>query len=208
MEIKCIGHACFLLTDNVGTKILLDPFDPNVGYKVYDEDADIITVSHHHRDHDYTEIVKGDPYIIDKEGTYDLHNISFRGIPSFHDKDNGAKRGKNTIFIFNIDGYKICHLGDLGYVLSDEEVKNIGEVNVLMIPVGGFYTIDAKEAAQVSLKINSNYIIPMHYKKSAADLPITGVDLFINEMGDFEKVGDTIKLERELKGHNKVKVME
>ena len=208
MEIKWIGHACFLLKDNNGTKVLLDPFDSSVGYKVYDENADIITVSHHHRDHDYTEIVKGNPIIIDREGTYNKHNINLRGIPSFHDKTKGANRGKNTIFVFDIEGYKICHLGDLGYVLSDEEIKNIGEVNILMLPVGGFFTIDAKEAAEVALKINSNYIIPMHYKRSAVDLPISGVDLFVKEMGNFEKVGDTIKLGGELEGHNKVKIME
>jgi len=119
MKIKWFGHACFLITDSKGKTVLTDPFDESVGYKVYDGAADLVTLSHHHHDHDNTADVKGDPIIIDQPGEFNELGIKFRGIPSFHDKKNGAERGKNILFVFDIDGYKVCHLGDLGHELSD-----------------------------------------------------------------------------------------
>lgn len=183
MKIKWIGHASFLITDSFGKKIVIDPFDASVGYELYEGDADIVTLSHHHHDHDYTELIKGNPTIIDQAGSYNEQGINFVGIPSYHDKQQGAKRGKNVIFVYTIDGYKVCHLGDLGYELSDDEIKNIGDIDVLMIPVGGVYTIDAQEAAKLALRINGRYIIPMHYKTDDLKIGLSGVDEFINAIG-------------------------
>lgn len=188
MEIKWLGHASFLITNLSGKKLLIDPFDESVGYDIYEGSADIVTISHHHHDHDYVEAVKSDPVIIDKIGEFTEFGISIKGIPSFHDKNKGADRGKNIIFVFNIDGYKICHLGDLGYELTLDEVKTIGDVDVLFIPVGGKYTITSAEAANVAKSINSHFVIPMHYKTPDLNLPLSGVDEFINIMGDAENI--------------------
>lgn len=209
MKIKWLGHASFLITDSFGKKIVIDPFDASVGYELYEGDADIVTLSHHHHDHDYTELINGNPTIIDQTGSYNEQGISFVGIPSYHDKQQGAKRGKNVIFVFTIDGYKVCHLGDLGYELSDDEIKTIGDIDVLMIPVGGVYTIDAQEAAKLALKINSRYIIPMHYKTDDLKIGLSGVDEFINAIGiepEYEN-SNSINITGKLDFNNKLMIL-
>jgi len=208
MKIKWLGHACFLITDSNGKKILTDPFDKSVGYDLYEGDADLVTVSHHHHDHDYVSGVKENPVIIDEAGTYKKCGIEFEGIPSYHDKNQGADRGKNIIFVFNVDGYKICHLGDLGYELSDDEISKLRNVDILLIPVGGKYTIDANEAARVALSINSHVVIPMHYKTPALGIALAGTEEFVSAMDNAEYVdSNTLKIEGKLDGYNKVKVL-
>ncbi len=209
MEIKWLGHACFLITDSNDTKILIDPFDKSVGYETFEGDADLITISHHHHDHDYVEGVKGNPVVIDDVGTFNKCGIEFEGIQSYHDKNKGADRGNNIIFVFNVDGYKICHLGDLGYELSNDEIRNIGNVDVLLIPVGGKYTIDFAEAARVALSINSHYVIPMHYKTDALNIPLAGVEDFTKAMSNSEYIkSNSIKIQGKLKGYNQVKILD
>jgi L-ascorbate metabolism protein UlaG (beta-lactamase superfamily) len=191
MKIKWLGHSSFLLTDSKGRKLLIDPFDSSVGYEVYEGEADIITISHHHFDHDFIKKVKGHPEIIDKVGFFMPRDINIVGLPSYHDKVKGAKRGNNVIFIIEMDGYRICHLGDLGHELSDVDLDKIGHVDVLMIPVGGNYTLDGKEASDVAKSINSHIVLPMHYKTSFTKLPIEGVEDFIINMGNGERMNSS-----------------
>ena len=125
MKIRWFGHSSFLFEDSKGRKLLTDPFDETVGYKVFEGDVDVVTISHNHFDHCYTEKINC-KHIINKIGSFNLCDIPIYGIPSYHDKVKGAKRGENVIFIIEMDDYRICHLGDVGYVLSPEEIKSLG----------------------------------------------------------------------------------
>lgn len=207
MQIKWLGHSSFLITTSSGKKILTDPFDDSIGYKIYKGDADLVTISHHHFDHDYTSALKGDSQIIDTVGIFNKCGIDFQGIPSFHDKYQGAKRGENIIFVFQIDGYTICHLGDLGYELSKTEIDKLGDVDILMIPTGGNFTITAIEATRLALSINSHIVIPMHYKTPSLSFPLAGVEDFVMDMKNGEKLdSNTLNIEGPLEGYNKVKI--
>lgn len=209
MKIKYLGHSSFLLTDSKGRKVLMDPFDSSVGYDLYQDEADIVTISHQHFDHNYTEGVKGSPEIIDKIGFFQPKDINIVGLPSYHDKMKGVKRGNNIIFITQMDGYRICHLGDLGHELSDGDLDKIGHVDVLMIPVGGNYTIDGKEASNIAKLINSHIILPMHYKTSIVKIPISGVEEFVINMGNGERMNSTtLELKDKLEGNNLVKLLD
>lgn len=207
MIITWLGHSSFLIEDSHGRKILTDPFDKSVGYKLFEGDVDLVTVSHHHFDHDYTEKINYDN-LVDKSGFFNLSDIPVTGIPSYHDKVKGAKRGENVIFILDIDGYKVCHLGDLGYVLSPDEIKNLGHIDVLLIPIGGNYTINGKEASQVAKAINSPIVIPMHYKTPLLSFELEGLENFLTHMKNGEKVGSNkLVIEGPLENKSIVKIL-
>lgn len=188
MKIQWIGHSSFLITSSNNTKVLTDPFPSTIGYKVKDIYTDIVTISHHHFDHNCLENIKGDYVVLDNPGEVLCEKIIFKGFPSYHDKVNGSKRGPNTIFTFTIDDITICHLGDLGYLLNDKEIQDLGEINILLVPVGGNYTIDNKEAANLCKKINSNIIIPMHYHTPDLNFELSGLDDFLITMETYEKL--------------------
>lgn len=166
MNIKWLGHACFKLTSEKGTVIVTDPFDESVGYPMPNVKADIVTSSHSHFDHNYFKAVKGNFDIVDTVGEHNIKGINIKGVNTFHDDEHGAKRGKNIVFVFDIDGIRVCHMGDLGHVLTEKQVEEIGPVDVLLIPVGGYYTIDAKQAVEVMNQLKPKITIPMHYKRS------------------------------------------
>lgn len=209
MEITWLGHASFLIKDSKGRKLLTDPFDKSVGYQTFHEEVDLVSISHHHFDHDYIKELKGNPEIIDKAGLFYLCDIPVEGIPSYHDNSQGSKRGENIIFTFEMDGYKICHLGDLGHELSQDYITKLGNIDILLIPVGGNYTIDGKEAANIAKLINSRIIIPMHYKTPSLSFPLDGVETFITSMKNGERINDcTLKIEGELEGRNVVKILD
>lgn len=209
MEITWLGHASFLIKDSKGRKLLTDPFDKSVGYQTFHEEVDLVSISHHHFDHDYIKELKGNPEIIDKAGLFYLCDIPIEGIPSYHDNSQGSKRGENIIFTFEIDGYKICHLGDLGHELSQDYITKLGNIDILLIPVGGNYTIDGKEAANIAKLINSRIIIPMHYKTPSLAFPLDGVETFITSMKNGERINDcTLRIEGELEGRNVVKILD
>jgi L-ascorbate metabolism protein UlaG (beta-lactamase superfamily) len=164
MEITYLGHSCFRLRTSNGF-VVTDPFDPKmVGLKFSGVEGDIVTVSHDHGDHNQHQLVKGVKRVVSGPGEYEIMGISIIGIPSFHDAKKGELRGKNTIYIIEAEGLRLCHLGDLGHSLSQEQVEEIGEVHVLIVPVGGEYTIGPKEAAQAVSDIEPKLIIPMHFK--------------------------------------------
>lgn len=188
MNIKWLGHSSFLITSKSNFKILTDPFPNTIGYKVQDIEADIVTISHHHFDHNCLEFVTGDYAVLDKPGETLFNKILFKGFQSYHDNVMGAKRGLNTIFTFDVDNITICHLGDLGYLPSKEEIAKLGPINVLFVPVGGNYTIDNVEAAKVCKLINPNIIIPMHYKTCALNFDLDTLDKFLVNMVKFKKI--------------------
>jgi len=189
MKLKWFGHACFLITSSEGVRILTDPFDPSVGYKVPEVEADIVTTSHDHHDHNYLKAAKGDFVHLSSPGSFDEKGIKIKGISTYHDDENGKKRGKNVVFVFEVDGLKVCHLGDLGHILSDEQIKEIGPVDVLLLPVGGTYTIDYKQATELVNLMEPKLVIPMHFKTPALKFPIDNVDKFLANMSSVQSLG-------------------
>jgi L-ascorbate metabolism protein UlaG (beta-lactamase superfamily) len=143
------------------------------------ESADIVTVSHGHTDHCNVAAVRGNPEVVRRTGKSTAKGIEFNGIASYHDDAGGTMRGGNIIFCFELDGIRVCHLGDLGHLLDDRQLKEISSVDILLIPVGGFYTIDAKAATEVCDQLKPRVIIPMHYRTEKSFPEISGVDEFI-----------------------------
>lgn len=179
MKVKWLGHASFLVTSDSGVKVITDPYVAGMGinYDEIKETADVLTVSHEHPDHNNTAI-PGDPKVVKGAGTTEVKGISFKGIESFHDASGGSERGPNTIFCFTVDGVRLCHLGDLGHPLSAEQAGAIGEVDVLMIPIGGVFTIDAAGASAVVAQLKPRVAIPMHYSTTKCLYPIAPVEAF------------------------------
>ena len=181
MKIKWLGLASFLITSDNGTRIITDPYETrgDLSYREIRESADIVTVSHDHFDHNNVAAIRDNPKIFRKIGEADIKGIRFRGIASFHDNVGGKERGKNMISCFEVDGVKLCHLGDLGHQLTDEQISEIGQVDVLLVPVGGVYTIDAQVATKLCDRLKSKIIIPMHFMDGKCKFPIAGVDDFL-----------------------------
>ena len=179
MKIKWLGHASFLITSAAGIRIITDPYQtkPGLDYGEINEAADIVTISHEHADHNHAAAVRGNPQVL--RGTAEAKGISFRSIPVHHDSAGGTQRGKNTIFCFTVDGVKVCHLGDLGHALSDKQAAEVGEVDVLLAPVGGFFTVDAATASRIGEQLKARVIIPMHFRNSKCTFPISEVDEFL-----------------------------
>ncbi len=179
MKISWLGHACFMIQTNNGKVIITDPFDDSVGYPQPRAAADLVTVSHQHFDHNAAELVPGKPKVIQTSGEHVINGIKIIGIPCYHDNAKGSLRGNNLIFVFEESGFRICHLGDLGHIPDQKLLGEIGHVDVMLIPVGGLYTIDASEAKDVISLINPGYVVPMHYKTPYLKLPISPVGNFL-----------------------------
>lgn len=188
MKIKWLGHSCFKITSSKGIRMLTDPFDDNVGYKIPSVEADIVTTSHSHYDHNFVDCVMGSFEVLNKVGNFYVKDIPILGVPTYHDNEAGAKRGDNIIYVFEVDGIRVCHLGDLGHILNQEQVAMLGKIDVLMIPVGGNYTINAEEAILVVEALKPKIVIPMHYKTPVIKFDIATVDEFIDKMGSVERV--------------------
>ncbi len=181
MKIKWLGHASFLITSEGGTRIITDPYATGMGisYDPITEAADIVVVSHDHPDHGNVSSVAGSPEVVKGVGTKEAKGIGFGGIASFHDDAGGGQRGPNTIFCLTVDGIRVCHLGDLGHQLSEQQVADIGGVDILLVPVGGFFTIDPAGASRVVEALKPRVAIPMHYKTEKCAYPIAEVDSFL-----------------------------
>jgi L-ascorbate metabolism protein UlaG (beta-lactamase superfamily) len=180
MKVKWLGHAAFLITASDGTRIITDPYGEYGGlsYDPIREAADIVLISHDHGDHTGAKI-GGDPEVVTGAGSRQIAGIEIKGVATYHDTSQGKERGSNTVFCFSVDGMRACHLGDLGHDLSASEIEDFGRVDVLMIPVGGFFTIDAGTANAICEKMKPKVIIPMHYRTDKCEFPITGVDEFL-----------------------------
>ena len=141
-----VGQACFMITSENGKKVVIDPFKKMLGYRLPELEADIVTTSHNHSDHNNINAVKGNFVHINETGSFSKDGIEIKGVETFHDKVSGAKRGKNTIYNFKIDGMNVCHCGDLGHILNSKQIEEIGNVDILLLPVGGLVTINGFDA--------------------------------------------------------------
>ncbi|HPD74381.1 MAG TPA: MBL fold metallo-hydrolase [bacterium] len=190
MEITYIGHSCFKIKDKT-ISLVIDPYNPKIGYKLPKLSSDVVLVTHDHFDHNYIEGVSDYRLLVDGPGEYEVGGCFIYGKSVDHDEKNGEERGKVTMYLITIDDFNILHLGDLGRELTQEEMERIPNVDVLMIPVGNKYTIDEKAAVKVISALEPSYVIPMHYKTD--DLTgvegLSGVEEFLEEMG----VGDDVK---------------
>jgi len=188
MEIRWLGQSCFRIKGKY-TTIITDPFSPDTGYSLGKQKADIVTVSHQHSDHNNIAGIDGSPKQVTGPGEYEIiggneiDSVIILGLATFHDKDKGGKLGKNTVFLMEIDELSICHLGDLGHILTEEQVEELGDIDVLMIPVGGQTTIDAQAAAELVRKLEPKAVIPMHYGTDVATMELDPVDKFLKEIG-------------------------
>lgn len=184
MKIQYLGHSCFKLTESTGTTVVADPYG-EIGYDLPEDlSADAVSISHNHFDHNNAAAVKGKPTVLNKEGFYDLPGVEIVAIKSYHDEVEGAKRGDNLIFKFRMDGLDICHLGDLGEECSAELLELILPVNVLLIPVGGKYTIDAEQAKEYVDRIMPDVVIPMHYKTRNSTVDVEKAQPFLDLFDD------------------------
>lgn len=197
MKLTYYGHATFLLESN-GTSILIDPFDKSVGYAFPDVAPTAVTVSHEHYDHNHVQVAKGTPKVI--RGLRDqgkdwatvaegVGPVMLSTVRAFHDASQGAERGKNTMFLFEAEGLRIVHAGDLGHTLSQDQVKALGRVDALLIPVGGYYTIGPKEADLVIGQLRPRVVIPMHYKTEVnREWPIGVLEDFLKGKGRVKRL--------------------
>jgi L-ascorbate metabolism protein UlaG (beta-lactamase superfamily) len=203
---KWLGHSCFYFTSPKGVRVLTDPFDRGVPYPPVSAECDVVTASHSHSDHYGLQGVKGSPKVLlgvdkDTKQVRPIHetvgDVSFRTVASDHDDQGGSKRGKNAIFVIDFAGLKVIHLGDLGHELSEATVQEIGECDVLCVPVGGFYTIGGKTAARVARALNPRVVVPMHFKTSyTAPWPISGPEEFLETQKGVRNVGNEVALDK------------
>jgi L-ascorbate metabolism protein UlaG (beta-lactamase superfamily) len=198
LQIRWHGHSCFEIKNDI--TLVTDPHDGrSIGIPTPSVVGDIILVSHDHFDHNSTKTVeKEDSKIIKDDRKRNISNIEIRGVEAFHDDARGAKRGKNIMYKFTIEGITFCHMGDLGHELDDETVQKIGNVDILFIPVGGNFTLDDRQAWNVINKIKPRIIVPMHYRIGGLSIPIAGIDPFLNKSKyKVLKVGNEIDIEKE-----------
>jgi L-ascorbate metabolism protein UlaG (beta-lactamase superfamily) len=182
MEISWLGHSCFRIRGSHAT-IITDPYSPSLGYSLGKPTARIVTVSHQHSGHSYVQGVGGEPRSVTGPGEYEISGVLIIGIDTFHDREKGRKRGKNTVYLLEVDEIAVCHLGDLGHVLTAEQVEELGDVDVLLLPVGGVSTIDAPMAAEVVRQLEPKVVVPMHYKTEALSWELEPVERFLKEIG-------------------------
>ncbi len=187
MIITWLGHSCFKIQDKTGpdgVTITTDPFDKKVGLKVPNFESDIVTVSHDHYDHNNVKSLRGNPFKIDMAGEYDSKGVSVHGVESYHDTEKGKERGINIIYRIEIDNISVSHLGDLGTALDNKQLEVLVGTDILLIPVGGKYTLDAKKAVEVISQVEPRIVIPMHYKIPGLKIDdIDTVDKFVKELG-------------------------
>ncbi|KKI91899.1 beta-lactamase [Bacillus sp. SA1-12] len=196
MKIKWFGHSAFLLTSEAGTRVLIDPFYRFIHYRMPIVETEIVAITHNHFDHNKIQAAAGDYLLVNEPKEYIRDDVRIRGIKTFHDKVNGEKRGPNILYRFQMDDLTICHCGDLGHVLSEEQLNEIGKLDILIIPVGGTFTLNAREAAQVVHQFEPRITIPMHYRTKA--LSVVGfmfskVDTFLQISG--QRITEVITLE-------------
>jgi len=194
MKIKFLGHAAFLITTEDGTKLVTDPYEPGgfggaIGYGRLREPADFVVISHNHADHNYVKMVPGDPVVVKGSGEQTHGAIVFRALATHHDGSRGAERGQNIVRVIEADGMTVCHLGDLGHTLSPEDATALGSIDVLMVPVGGTFTIDAKGATAVVNRLRPRIAVPMHYLTPKVGFDIAPVDDFLADKTRVRRVG-------------------
>lgn len=195
MKVKWLGHASFLLESESGLRIITDPYTPGMyglNYAPISETADIVTVSHEHGDHNNVAAVGGNPQVVRGTGSHQAKGLSFQGVATYHDQAEGSQRGPNTVFCVTVDGIRVCHLGDLGHELGDEAAAAIGEVDLLLVPVGGNFTIDAATASRIVDKLKPKVVIPMHFKNERCpDFPVAAAEEFLRGRTNVRATGQS-----------------
>jgi L-ascorbate metabolism protein UlaG (beta-lactamase superfamily) len=169
------------MTDKSGTRILTDPYDPSIGKELEPVEADIVTISHEHHDHSYLHAIKNKPEIVNKVGEFNINGIRIRGFLTKHDDKDGALRGENRMYLFYIDGMRVLHAGDLGAIPPQSTLNDIGEIDVLLVPIGGTYTINSLQALELANLLKPKVVIPMHYKTKNFMPMLDGVDNFLRQ---------------------------
>lgn len=182
MEINWLGHSCFKIKGKQAT-VITDPYSPDTGYTLGKQSATIVTLSHQHPGHSCVTGIHGEPHIVSAPGEYEISNVLIIGLASYHDNEKGNLRGKNTIYLIEMDDISICHLGDLGHPLTEDQTEELGNVDILMLPVGGFSTINAATAASVVRQIEPKIVLPMHYGTPSLNRELDPVEKFLKEIG-------------------------
>ena len=188
MLIQWFGQSCFKIQGQTCT-IITDPFDNSYGLKMPRLAGDVVTVSHDHHDHNNTKAVKGvnedNPFIINGPGEYEIKNVFIQGVLSYHDGQEGKERGKNIIYRIEMEGVSLAHLGDLGHILTNGQIEKLEGIDILMIPVGGVFTINSKQATEIISQLEPRIVIPMHYdiKGLKVGKKIDGISAFCKEFG-------------------------
>src|SRR5256884_8837371 len=177
-----LGSGCFGRRATGGA-VVPAPRPPAIGLKLSRMDAEVVTVSHEHENHNYTQVVRDGAYEIRGPGEYEVAGVSVIGVPTFHDADKGAKHGRNTVYLIEIDDVRVCHLGDLGHKLEDTDAEAIASPDVLLVPVGGRTAINGAQAADVGRQLEPRYVVPMHYAIPGLKLQLDPIDRFLKEMG-------------------------
>lgn len=183
MLIKWLGHACFYIESSQGTRIVIDPFDAPTGYQPPSVEADLCLCSHDHHDHHAVDVLQGEPKVIDTPGRQEFKDIKIRGLKSYHDRNKGQDRGENVIYFLDVDGVKLAHCGDLGMPMDAMMMADFGRVDLLMVPVGGKYTISAKDAWGIVQMVRPTLVTPMHYKTPHSNIEVASIDGFLQCAG-------------------------
>lgn len=197
MKLKWYGHACFGMEFSGGPNVVTDPFDESVGYELCRAQADVVTTSHGHFDHNYVSSLTGEPTILNRPGLFTFDDLVARGVSSYHDAERGARRGSNIIYIFESDGLRIAHLGDLGHIPDMKQYAYLTDVDVLLIPIGGYYTIDTAAALEIIGEVKPKIAIPMHFKTGVNNFPISDEREFAEKAGAKYWDGTQIEITRE-----------
>ena len=188
MEITWLGHSCFQLRGKTVT-LITDPFPPQLGYSPGKVTAPIVTLSHNHAGHNYVQGVGGNPHVVQGPGEYEISEVLITGVASYHDSKRGQEHGRNTIYVIHMDELVLCHLGDLGHTLQEEQLEEAADADVLFIPIGGHNTLNATQAAEVISQVEPRMVIPMHYRTPALEDThdshdnLDPLDKFCREMG-------------------------
>jgi len=182
LDVTWLGHGCFRLRGR-GAAVVTDPYPPTIGLKLSRMDAEVVTISHEHDNHNYTQVVRDGAYEIHGPGEYEVAGVSVIGVPTYHDEQKGAKHGRNTVYLIEIDDVRVCHLGDLGHKLDDSEAEAVASPDVLLVPVGGRSAINGAQAAEVVRQLEPRYVVPMHYAIPGLKIELDPLDRFLKEMG-------------------------
>ncbi|MDI9505917.1 MAG: MBL fold metallo-hydrolase [Candidatus Excrementavichristensenella sp.] len=197
MTIQWLGHSCFLITSSDGRTLLTDPFDETVGYALPKVPANVVTCSHDHFDHHAIQPLPNGYTVIDTPGTHHNHGFVVEGIPSFHDEKQGSLRGSNIIYKFQVDGLKVAHMGDLGHLPTKAMEEQLQGIDIMLLPVGGVYTVDGDQAAQIVEMVKPRLVIPMHYRTDELRFELNGPEAFLRHFDHRELNSDRVEINAE-----------